>query len=496
MHQPMTLETLNILTAIHFISMAGLAVYGAHRVWLLACWQRHRKRKSQDMAPPAMARIPRVTVQVPLYNEPMVAARIIDAVAALAWPRNLLDIQILDDSTDTTREIVQTRVRHWASRGIPITCVTRQNRAGYKAGALKNGMDLCRGEFIAIFDADFVPEPDFLERTLPWFHHPCTGMVQARWTFLNEGYSWLTRLQALLLAPHFSIEHEIRSTRGLFFNFNGTAGVWRKQAIETSGGWQDDTVTEDLDLSYRAQLAGWKFIYLDAVTVPSELPITLSDFRSQQERWSKGSIQTARKILPRLLSAPIPVRIKIEGIAHLLANLCWVSGFLITMTLYPVLVFRMGIGLYQVVWIDLPLFLMSTGAVLSYYLLHGVRAQQGERFPAALCLLPAISIGLAPCFALSVVRGIFQKGGVFKRTPKSGLTDRRPSKYPKKRYQAPILGTLLFNMPLLAYSFAPLIFTWHQGTWAALPLLSLFPMGFLLVVGMDLHGLIQSQRQR
>ncbi len=482
-----------VLTVLHFMSMGGLALYGAHRLWLLTCWYRHGQKQVSTVTPPRLPVLvdtPRVTVQVPLYNEPVVAARIIDAVAALNWPRERLDIQILDDSTDQTRRIVLERVGYWASRGIPITGITRRVRTGYKAGALRNGMVSCRGEFIAVFDADFVPAPDFLEKTIPWFDHPRIGMVQARWTFLNEGYSWLTRLQALLLAPHFRIEHGIRSARGLFFNFNGTAGVWRKQAIETAGGWQDDTVTEDLDLSYRAQMAGWKFTYLDHVEVPSELPVTLSDFRTQQERWAKGSIQTARKILPRLIVAPLAPEIKIEGVVHLMTNLCWGFGFVLTMTLYPVLVYRMNIGIYQVIWFDLPLFCLSTGAILVYYLIHAFRAGQG-RFPWVLFMLPAVSIGLAPCLSLAVLRGLCQKGGVFDRTPKFGVSDALSLKPAINGARSRGITALLFNVPIMVYSLLPLWLTWHQGTWGALPLVSLFPLGFLVVVTIDLHGLIR-----
>lgn len=487
-----------ILTVAHFMSMGGIALYGVHRLWLLTCWHRHGQNKRFMVNPPElppMTRIPRVTVQVPLYNEPMVAARIIDAVAVLAWPREKLDIQILDDSTDQTREIVQQRIDYWVSRKIPISAITRRSRTGYKAGALKNGMAVCKGEFIALFDADFIPDPDFLEKTIPWFNHSNIGMVQARWTFLNKGYSWLTRLQALLLTPHFRIEHQIRSARGLFFNFNGTAGVWRRRAIETSGGWQDDTVTEDLDLSYRAQMAGWKFTYLDQVEVLSELPVTLADFRTQQERWAKGSIQTARKILPRLIASPLPLAVKIEGVAHLMTNLCWVFGFILTVSLYPVLIYRMHIGIYQVIWFDLPLFCISTGAILIYYLIHGLRSGK-KRFPWSLFVLPALSIGLAPCLALSVLKGMCQKGGVFDRTPKSGVSDLRKLKPALQGSQPRSIRALMLNLPIMLYSLLPLWLTWHQETWAALPLVFVFPLGFMVVIGTDLHGLMQGYLSR
>ncbi|WP_186441250.1 glycosyltransferase family 2 protein [Desulfamplus magnetovallimortis] len=447
------LDILNILTLIHFASMGGLALYGTHRIWLLICWFKSRSEEKHETRL-SFDKLPLVTIQVPLYNEPLVAARIIDAVASIQWQSNKLEIQILDDSSDETNDIVKESVKYWAGQGVWIYAIFRNNRKGYKAGALQNGLRQSSGEFIAVFDADFIPPTDFLKKTIPHFYpidlnqdltdqnkisrkrnkiiknknfinsntkDKKIGMVQTRWGFLNSRYSWLTRLQTLMLSPHFGIEHKIRFSRHLFFNFNGTAGVWRKEAIESSGGWQDDTVTEDLDLSYRAQLSGWKFLYLNDVVVPSELPATLSDFRSQQERWSKGSIQTARKILPGLLSSPVSLGVKIEAIAHLMANVCWLLGFIVTMTLYPVILYRSSIGICQVKWIEIPLLCISF-SILTYYLVYSIFNRQYYVL-TALPLLPIISIALSPFFALSVVKGAFEKGGVFVRTPKFGFSD-------------------------------------------------------------------------
>lgn len=313
---------------------------------------------------------PCVTVQLPLFNERFVAVRLIDAASQLEWPRDKLEIQVLDDSTDDTREIVDERAAFWSQKGIQVDVVRRSHRRGYKAGALSHGMQMSQGEFIAVFDADFVPSHGFLVRTIPHFRDKTIGMVQARWTFLNAEHSWLTGIQSLLLGPHFSIEHWVRCRRNLFFNFNGTAGVWRRKTIESAGGWLADTVTEDLDLSYRAQLAGWKFCYLDDVGVPSELPVTMASFRSQQQRWAKGSIQTARKILPRLLRADLPLSVKSEAIAHLLANLGWLLGFIVTVTLYPTILLRTYVGPYQILRIDVPLFIFSSLAILLYFALY------------------------------------------------------------------------------------------------------------------------------
>lgn len=488
MASPMSEYLLNILTAIHFSSMAGLAAYAVHRLWMIRHWHR-------GIAVPASPQelneknLPSVTVQIPLYNEPRVAARIIDAVAAFDWPRDRFEIQVLDDSTDVTRDIVAQRAVRWAAEGLDIKAVFRNNRSGYKAGALALGLRQAKGEFIAVFDADFVPSPDFLKKTIPYFAQKDVGMVQARWVFLNSGYSRLTRLQAMLLSAHFGIEHHVRWARRLFFNFNGTAGVWRKSAIESSGGWASDTVTEDLDLSYRAQLAGWRFIYLHDVEVASELPVTLADFRCQQERWSKGAIQTARKLLPRVLATPVPLAVKVETAAHLLANCCWVFGFLATLTLYPTLMNRIGIGLHQILWIDLPLFMLTGGVVLVYYLLYGLKTRQREPL-WVLPALPAASIGLAPFFSLAVLRGMVQKGGVFARTPKFGILDSKIGRTFYPSTPRPVSLNLLTNLVMFAYMLMPVVFACRRETWPAVPFLSLFPAGFLLIFLYDLREFV------
>ena len=481
----MLTEILNLLTIIHFASMAGLAVYGIHRLWMIRC--RFRTRPVPAVFPNFNSHwMPAVTVQLPLYNEPRVADRIIDAAAGLDWPNEKLQIQVLDDSDDETCIISAERAAYWAARGKNILVIRRCNRFGYKAGALAAGLKQASGDFIAVFDADFVPSPEFLKRTIPHFYRPDIGMVQARWGFLNIGYSWLTRLQALLLSAHFGIEHAVRCKRGLFFNFNGTAGIWRKSAIVSAGGWQSDTVTEDLDLSYRAQLAGWRFVYIHDVEVPSELPVTLADFRSQQERWSKGAIQTARKLLPRVLTASLPVSVKVEAAAHLLANCCWVFGFIATLTLYPVLINRIGIGVYQVLWIDLPLFLFTNGAVLLYYLIHSVKSGLNASL-LALPLLPAASIGLAPFFSLAVFKGMFQKGGLFSRTPKFGILENTTKRTAYSIDAGNACMNLLTNLTLFIYMLMPVGFSLGRGTWPAIPFLCLFPAGFLLMIACDLR---------
>ena len=474
-----------LLTGLHFAALLGLCFYGLHRLRLLFCL--YMPKGNEASSPPSCAgtgEFPVVTVQLPLYNERFVAERLLNAAACLDWPRERLEIQVLDDSNDDTRGLVDERVAWWREQGIAITVVRRSERDGYKAGALANGLATARGEFVAIFDADFIPSPDFLRATIPWFGDRGVGMVQTRWSFCNADHSWFTGIQSLLLGPHFSIEHRVRYRRGLFFNFNGTAGVWRRSAIDSAGGWQSDTVTEDLDLSYRAQLAGWRFVYREEHQVPSELPVTMAAFRSQQQRWAKGSVQTARKILPRLLTAHLPLGVKIEAVAHLMANVYWLLGMIVMLTLYPAVTWRVGIGLHQILRIDLPLFLATSGAIMVYFLLYAFR--NGSAHIRHLLLLPALTIGLAPSISLSVLKGFFSRGGEFERTPKFGVRGRERIPGLAFLYRQKNVPYIVMNCVLFLYCLLPVVFAWHRETWFAVPMFLLFPFGFALVMAKDL----------
>ena len=293
----------SLVVGLYFGLLVCLSIYGVHRCYLLYLYTRYRPKVSVRGARVRDQNLPFVTVQLPVYNEMYVVERLIDAAARLDHPHDRLEIQVLDDSTDETQEIVKRAVARWAARGLSIQRIHRAVRTGCKAGALAVGLKRARGEVVAIFDADFVPPRDFLARALPAFVDPAVGMVQARWGHLNQDYSWLTRVQAMLLDAHFILEHGARSRGQCFFNFNGTAGLWRKRAIEEAGGWQDDTLTEDLDLSYRAQLAGWRFVFLPDLVAPAEVPVEMNAFKVQQHRWAKGSIQTCLKVLPSVLRA-------------------------------------------------------------------------------------------------------------------------------------------------------------------------------------------------
>ena len=475
---------IDILTTLHFVAMAGLACYGLHRLWMLRHWLQLSRRSAQPILWSEDDPCPLVTVQLPLFNERFVARRLIDATARLDWPVDRLQIQVLDDSTDDTCGVVDDAVAYWQTQGVDIAVLRRDNRQGYKAGALAVATPQARGEFLALFDADFIPQQDFLRRTMGHFKQPEIGMVQARWGFLNRDQSWLTQLQAILLGPHFGIEHRVRCRQGLFFNFNGTAGVWRRQTILDGGGWQADTVTEDLDLSYRCQMKGWKFCYVDDVVVPSELPVTLGDFLGQQQRWAKGSMQTARKILPLVLRSPQSLGVKVEAMAHLLANLGWLCAAMASLTLYPALLSRSTFHLWQVLLIDLPLFLLASLAILSYFFLYAYR-EIGWKAALWVPVLPLLTLGMAPSLAWAALCGLFQRGGVFNRTAKYGSSGDVPVKRLVSIYSHKSHRVLWVNGSLMIYSILPVVLTIQQQHWLALPLVGLFPLGFLLVFVKD-----------
>ena len=413
---------------------------------------------------------PPLTVQMPMYNEPNVAARLIDAVAALEYP-GPLDIQVLDDSIDVTTSIVAERVAHHAAHGIAIRQLRRESRDGYKAGALAHGMHLSASALFAVFDADFVPPPDTLVRMVPFFAGTRVGMVQARWTHLNRDESLLTRVQALFLDAHFAVESAARNFGGRFFNFNGTAGVWRREAIEDAGGWSSSTLTEDLDLSYRAQMAGWEFVFVPDVEVPAELPAALSGFQQQQHRWAKGSIQTARKLIASIISSDLRTTIKTEALFHLTNNTAYLLSVILALLIVPAMVIRYAHALGWMFCIDLVLFAMSTGSVLLFY-------REGQRFagrprPPLRELLAVLPVGLGMSIrnAGAVVEGLFENGGVFHRTPKVGIAPR--SMRLAQSATAPIAEIALTFFFVLAIAYFAL-----TGHWASLPFLTLFVSGY------------------
>ena len=359
------------LCALYFIVLLGLSAYGLHRFHLVLLCARHRRKIEQAQVAPAIAEeaLPRVTIQLPLYNESTVSARLLDAVARMDYPADRLEIQVLDDSTDETSGQVRAHVERLRAAGVDAVYLHRTNRVGYKAGALDAGLQVAKGELVAIFDADFIPQPDFLRAIVGHFQDPEVGMVQTRWGHLNRDVSVLTKVQALMLDGHHLVENRARFGAGLLFNFSGTGGMWRASAIKSAGGWQHDTLTEDLDLSYRAQLAGWKFIYRQDVVSPSELPEDVSALRAQQYRWAKGTVQSARKLLPRLLRADLTVEQRIEAFFHMTPHFAYPLLVLLSVLLLPALIIMPATNAMTMLIIDLPLCAATTGSLLTFYML-------------------------------------------------------------------------------------------------------------------------------
>jgi cellulose synthase/poly-beta-1,6-N-acetylglucosamine synthase-like glycosyltransferase len=408
-----------------------------------------------------------------------VAERLIDAVCRLDYPAGRLEIQVLDDSTDETTEIVARIVDGYRAKGVDINLLHRVDRAGFKAGALEAGLAQARGELLAIFDADFVPTPDFLLRSVPHFQaDPKLGLVQGRWDHINRSYSLLTRVEAILLDGHFMIEHSARNRSGRFFNFNGTAGIWRREAIESSGGWEHDTLTEDLDLSFRAQLQGWKFLYLPGLKVPSELPVDVNGFKSQQYRWAKGAVQTGRKLLGRVVRAPLPLKVKFEAIVHLTNNASYPLMVLLSLLIFPAMTMRRGTSTALLLLVDLPLFLSATASVLTFYLMSQFAGNADWR--RELRYLPAlmsVGIGLSVNNAKAVISGLFHQGGTFVRTPKYRIEEAGES-WTAKRYRVGSDSTRVIEAILALYFTGCTIYAAVTGMWLSIPFLLLFVQGY------------------
>ncbi len=476
----------------YYAVLALLAVYGFHRARMVHLYYRHRGQPPR--APGDLSPLPRVTVQLPIYNEVYVAERLIAAVAALDYPGELLEIQILDDSTDETRSLARRAAERLRARGFDVKHLAREHRAGFKAGALQEGLRRASGEFLLIFDADFVPEPGMLRECLPHFSDPKVGMVQARWDHLNRDFSLLTRIQAILLDGHFVIEHTARHRSGRFFNFNGTAGIWRRRCLEEAGGWQSDTLTEDLDISYRAQLAGWSFVYLKDCVAPAELPVDMNGFKSQQHRWAKGSVQTGRKILPALLRSGLPRKIKIEAFFHLTNNVSYVLVLLLALLLVPAIVIRDRIGWQKLAILDFPLFFGATLSFLAFYV--SSQREIGRRGGATLRHLPllmSLGIGLSVNNARAVLEAAFGHRTGFTRTPKYRI-EGASGEWRSKRYRASRSLSLAGEVVLAAYFFGCLVFAVRYRYWAALPFLVVFFNGFAWTAALSLPAAAAGRR--
>jgi len=491
-----------------------LAVYGFHRSSLVYLYFKHKANRPKALG--TFAELPAVTVQLPLFNEMYVVERLLDAVAGIRYPRDRFQIQVLDDSTDETQDICRKKIAEVQGRfpDLDIQYIHRTDRSGFKAGALDHAMRTAKGELIAIFDADFLPRPDIFERAIHHFVDPKVAVVQCRWEHVNRDYSALTEIQALMLDGHFVVEHAGRNWSGRFFNFNGTAGLWRRAAIADAGGWQHDTLTEDMDLSYRAQLRGWRFVYMPEVAAPAELPVEMSSFKSQQFRWAKGSIQVAKKLLPTILRSSATRAQKSEAFFHLTNNLAYPLMMLLSLLLLPNLALRTKHGIREVLLIDLPLFFGTTLSIASFYLASEreiARLENPENprkvFWGVFFRLPlvmSLGIGLSVNQTRAVLEALAGRETEFVRTPKHGVRGKLEA-WSNKKYRAAKSITPFIELGFAAYFLVTMAVAFDHGHYLSMPFLGLFLAGFGYVgvvsvwqgsVGAAVRGWFEALRRR
>jgi len=484
----------------YFLLLVILSFYGCHRYEMIRRYMKHKKDILS--APPVkFETLPRVTIQLPLYNERFVVERLIEEISKMDYPKHLLQIQVLDDSTDDTHPFTEALVRDYQAAGVPIEYRHRTNRHGFKAGALQEGMQSATGELVAIFDADFLPPRDFLQRTVHYFADPKVGVVQTRWSYLNRHYNLLTEVEAMLLDGHFVIEHGARCGSGLFFNFNGTAGILRASMIEDAGGWQHDTLTEDSDLSYRAQLKGWRFVYVPSIDCPSELPVDTYGFQVQQSRWAKGLTQVAKKLLPSILRAKLPWRVKAEAFFHLTPNISYPLMLIVSALMLPVMIVRFYMGWFQMVTIDMPLIIASFWSISAFYIV----AQQQlypKNWKRSLLLLPALmaaGVALTVINTKAVMEALFGYQTGFARTPKYAIgtskTKVQHAEYRRRSGWLPYAELAIGSYFLYMVEFA--IETWN---FPAIPFLLLFVAGYywagFTTLYQEYQGRLEWKRQR
>lgn len=464
----------------YILVSVGLSAFGAHKIKILLQYWRHRRNRPQPVA--EFAQWPSVTVQLPIFNEVSVVEKLVAMVSAMDYPRDRMQIQILDDSTDETAALTEELAADLQSRGFDVEYRHRTNRRGFKAGALDEAMATAKGEFICIFDADFQPAPDYLKRTIHHFTDPKVGIVQARWGHMNRRFSLLTRLQAIMLDGHLMLEQTARSRQGDFCNFNGTAGIWRRCVIDEAGGWKDDTLTEDLDLSYRAQLLGWRFIYLNDVIVPAELPPDMDGFKCQQHRWTKGSIQVSKKLLGRVWRSGEPFMKKVEATAHLTTNFANLLTLCTLVLMYPV-DFLPTNSWQKALFVDLPVFLLATVSVIAFYLAaQGAQSRWG--WLKALPYVPlvmALGVGMSINNGKAVLEALLGLDSEFVRTPKYGVESRNQAAGKKARYKAGKSLCLWIELAMAVYFGYLAWLAIEREQWGSLPFLALFLGGFLFV---------------
>jgi cellulose synthase/poly-beta-1,6-N-acetylglucosamine synthase-like glycosyltransferase len=429
--------------------------------------------------PPMPNELPKVTIQIPLFNEPVVAERLVRKICEIKYPIDKLEIQVLDDSTDNTQEILKAVVAEYAAKNFNIKYIHRVDRSGYKAGALKAGLEVAEGEFVAIFDADFLPNPDFLMKTVPHFMNPEIGMVQTRWEHLNEEYSYLTKAQALALDGHFALEQEVRFKSGFFINFNGTAGIWRKSCIYDAGNWQPDTLTEDLDLSYRAQLKGWKFVYLNEVTSPAELPADINALKTQQFRWTKGAVETAKKLLPAVMKSKFPLKVKIESFIHLTSNIVFPFIIIVALLNVPIVVLKNITTSYDNFYSLMSIFVLASISTFLFYTFAQKTIHLDWRkrllfFP----LFLAGSMGFAVNNTKAVIEALIGKKSGFVRTPKAGIIGKSMNTVNQIKQKRKIHATAIFEILLALYFVIGMGISVYYLEIAALPFQFMFFLGF------------------
>ncbi len=466
-----------MILILYFIALFILLLFGFQG--FIMVYYYFKCRPQEEEVDLAIADYPSVTIQLPIYNEVYVVERLIRASTAIRYPKDKLEIQVLDDSSDETTAVIANVLKDLVAKGHDIKHIRRANRQGFKAGALREGLKTAKGEFIAIFDADFVPREDFLVRTVPYFlKDPKIGMVQTRWEHLNTEYSLLTRAQAMALDGHFVIEQAVRNRAGFFINFNGTGGIWRRTCIEDAGNWHDDTLTEDLDLSYRAQLRGWKFKFLRDVTSPAELPSEINALKSQQFRWTKGAIETARKILPKLWASDLPLRIKLQSTVHLTNNIVFPFILLAGILNVP-LVYIKNHGGYETYFAFMSIFVIAfIGSFLFYTF------SQKEVYPdwrRRLFLFPlfmAGSMGFAVNNTKAVIEGLYGKKREFVRTPKYRIEQKSDAWMNKKYVPRKLSSTWILELILAIYCFFGVMSSLYYSEIAAIPFQMLFCLGF------------------
>jgi cellulose synthase/poly-beta-1,6-N-acetylglucosamine synthase-like glycosyltransferase len=463
----------------YFSILAILAVYGAYRIKQVIDFWRYREFVPEPKAKFPEEDLPRITVQLPLFNELYVVERLVKAVTEIDYPRDKFEIQVLDDSTDETTRVAEEIVNRYRKQGFDIHYIHRDDRTGFKAGALENGLNSAKGDLLAIFDADFVPKPDCLRKLVDFFTDPLVGCAQMRWAHINGNYNLLTRLQTIMLDGHFVVEQTTRNRTGGFFNFNGTAGIWRRQAIALSGGWQHDTLTEDTDLSFRAQLMGWKFVYLLDEEAPAEIPVEINAFKAQQRRWAKGVMQVGLKLYPRIWLAPLPLRVKLEMFFRLTGNISYPLMIIASFLQFPLLLVRYNQPLYHLMILDLPLLFFSSISVVLFYG-TAVWYLDDKRTPRMLHLplVMALGIGLAFSNARAVLEALLGIKTEFVRTPKYRVEDTADATWKKKKYRRKRGLLPLLELAFAFYFLLAILYSARLHMWGTIPFLVLFFFGF------------------